>query len=150
MKNTMKKFIGVIMILAIMMGIGCTANAVYNEEENTIDYEFVMYLAALGMKPDVKVEADDSGMIWTRTCEISDLVKTAEDLGGDCDLSGDGTVYMWYSMTENIGTVTIVGDFTYYWADDEEAHWNYYQMIFHCDEDGEMYAVTEDFDEIYW
>ena len=143
----MKKFVAMILVVMMLVGIGCTAFAVYNEEENTIDYEFVMYLAALGMKPD---EADDSGMIWTRTCEIADLVKTAEDLGGDCDLLGDGTVYMWYSMTENIGTVTIVGDFTYYWADDEEAHWNYYQMIYHCDEDGEMYAVTEDFDEIYW
>jgi len=147
----MKKFVAMILVVMMLVGIGCTAFAVYNEEENTIDYEFVMYLAALGMKPDVKVEADDSGMIWTRTCEIADLVKTAEDLGGVCDLLGDGTVYMWYSMTENIGTVTIVGDFTYYLADDdEEAHWNYYQMIFHCDEDGEMYAVTEDFDEIYW
>ena len=74
MSNKMRRIVGMILVIVgIMMTFGSTANAVYNEEENTIDYEFVMSLAALGMKPDIKV--DDSGMIWTRTCEISDLVK---------------------------------------------------------------------------
>ena len=148
MKNTMKKFIGVIMILAIMMSFGCTAFAVYDGEEETIDYEFVACLAALGMKPDVKL--DDSGMVWSRTCTLADLAKTAEDLDGECDFAGEGMVYMWYSMEDNIGTMTLVGTFTYYWADDEEAEYTYYQAVFECDEYGEFSMVTESFDELYW
>ena len=92
MKNTMKRFVGVIMILAIMMGIGCTANAVYNEETEMIDYEFISCLAALGLKPDIKL--DDSGMIWSRTCTIAELAKTAEELDGESGFAGDGMVYM--------------------------------------------------------
>ena len=149
MSNKMRRIVGMILVIVgIMMTFGSTANAVYNEEENTIDYEFVMSLAALGMKPDIKV--DDSGMIWTRTCEISDLVKTAEDLGGECDINGDGTVYMWYSVEENIGTMTVIGEFTYHWADDEEATYHYVQMIFECDEYGDLDTKTGNFDEIYW
>lgn len=147
MKNTMRKFVGVIMILAIMMGIGCTANAVYDEEKNTIDYEFIACLSALGMKPDIKV--DDELMVWTRTCTIADMVKTAEELDGDCDFAGDGMVYMWYNMVDNIGTMTVVGEFTYYWGD-EETEYTYYQGVFECDEYGELDMVTEYFDEIFW
>ena len=135
MKNTMKKFVGVIMILVIMMSFGCTAFAVYDGEEETIDYEFVACLAALGMKPDVKL--DNSGMVWSRTCTLADLAKTAEDLDGECDFAGEGMAYMWYSMEDNIGTMTLVGTFTYYWADDEEAEYTYYQAVFECDECGE-------------
>lgn len=149
MSNKMRRIVGMILVIVgIMMSFECTASAVYNEEENTIDYEFVMYLAALGMKPDVRL--DDSGMIWSRTCTLADLAKTAEDLDGECDFAGDGMVYMWYSMEDNIGTMTLIGTFTYYWADDEEAEYTYYQAVFECDECGEFGMVTESFDELYW
>ena len=147
MKNTMKKFIAVIMVLAIMMGIGCTANAVYNEETEMIDYEFISCLAALGLKPDIKL--DDSGLIWSRTCTIAELAKTAEELDGESEFVGDGMVYMWYSVEDNIGTFTITGSFTYDYGD-EEADYQYYQAIFECDEFGDMETVTESFDELIW
>lgn len=148
MSNKMRRIVGMILVIVgIMMTIGGTANAVYDKEKNVIDYEFVMCLAALGMKPDIKV--DDSGMIWSRECTLADLVKTAEDLDGECEFDGDGMVYMWYSMTDNIGTMTITGDFTYYWGDDEVAY-HYYQAIFACNENGELDMVTKDLDEIFW
>ena len=144
MSNKMRRIVGMILVIVgIMMAFGSTANAVYNEEENTIDYEFVMSLAALGMKPDIKV--DDSGMIWTRVCTLADLAKTAEELDGDIDFAGDGMVYMWYSMIDNIGTMTITGEFTYYYGEDETVY-NYYQAIFECDEYGELEIVTNDID----
>jgi hypothetical protein len=148
MSNKFRRFVGMILvIIGIMMSFSITANAVYNEEEESIDYGFISCLAALGMKPDIKV--DNSGMTWSRTCTLADLAKTAEDFDGECDFAGDGMVYMWYSVTDNIGTITVVGEFNYYYGD-EEAVYHYYQLVFECDELGEMSNVTEDFDEIYW
>lgn len=57
MKNTMKKFIGIIMILAIMMGIGITANAVYETEE--VPSALIMELVDAGFKP-----SEDDEDIW--------------------------------------------------------------------------------------
>ena len=57
---------------------------------------------------------------------------------------------MWYSVEENIGTMTVIGEFTYHWADDEEATYHYVQMIFECDEYGDLDTKTGNFDEIYW
>ena len=137
MKNTMRKFIGVIMILAIMMGIGCTANAVYDEETEMIDYDLICSLLEMGMKPNYEI--DDDGFVWTRSCEMNILMEELEE----DSFVGEGAVYMMYSVYDDIGTITITGNFTY---DDDEL--SFYQLIFRHDEDyGGFEAVT---DEICW
>lgn len=143
----MKKFVAMALMVVMMVTMGCTAFAVYDEETEMIDYEFISCLAALGLKPDIKL--DDSGMIWSRTCTIAELAKTAEELDGESEFVGDGMVYMWYSVEDNIGTFTITGSFTYDYGD-EEANYQYYQAIFECDEFGDMEMVTESFDELIW
>lgn len=146
----MKKFIAMILAMIMMVSVGITANAaVYNEEENSVNYTLVVCLTMLGMTPDPNLEMDEDGMIWTRQCTLPELEETAVRLGGDLDFSGEGDVYMWYDVSQNIGTFTIVGEFTYYWSDDEQQIFHFWQETCTVDEEGDLVPLT-DWEEIYW
>lgn len=146
----MKKIMSIILVVMMLVGIGVTANAaVYNEEENSVNYTLVVCLTMLGMTPDPNLEMGEEGMIWTRQCTLTELEETAVRLGGDLDFSGEGDVYMWYDVSENIGTFTIVGEFTYYWADDEEQIFHFWQETVSVDDEGDLVPMTE-WEEIYW
>lgn len=146
----MKKIMSVILVLVMMVNVGITANAaVYNKEEGTVSYVLVTCLSMLGMTPDPSLEMGEDGMIWTRQCTLTELEETAVRIGGDLDFTGEGNVYMWYDVSENIGTFTIVGEFTYYWADDEEQIFHFWQETVSVDDEGDLVPMTE-WEEIYW
>lgn len=146
----MKKIMSIILAVMMLVGSSVTANAaVYNEEENSVNYTLAVCLTMLGMTPDPNLEMGEEGMIWTRQCTLTELEETAVRLGGDLDFSGEGDVYMWYDVSENIGTFTIVGEFTYYWADDEEQIFHFWQETVSVDDEGDLVPMTE-WEEIYW
>lgn len=136
----MKKFVAITLTIIMIVNIGVAAYAAFDEETEMIDYDLICSLLEMGMKPNYEVEED--GFVWTRSCELNTLLK---ELDEDCFV-GEGTVYMMYSVYDDIGTLTITGNFTY-----DETNLSFYQVIFRYDEDyGGIEVVTDGIDEIFW
>lgn len=133
----MKKIMALVLVMVMMVNVGVAAYATFDEETEMIDYDLVCSLLEMGMKPNYEIE--DNGFVWTRSCEMNILMEELEE----DSFVGEGTVYMMYSVYDDIGTITITGNFTY---DDDEL--SFYQLIFRHDEDyGGIETVT---DEICW
>lgn len=133
----MKRIMALVLVMVMMVNVGVAAYAAYDEETEMIDYDLVCSLLEMGMKPNYEIE--DDGFVWTRSCELNILMEELEE----DTFVGEGTVYMMYSVYDDIGTITITGNFTY---DDDEL--SFYQLIFRHDEDyGGFEAIT---DEICW
>lgn len=134
----MKKFVAMILVVVMMATFGCTAFAVYDEETELIEYELIVELSTLGMKPNYDVNED--GYVWTVSGKIEDIADFADDL------DGVGTVYGWYNVEENIGELTIVGQFSF---SGEDEQMEYYSMVFEWQDDYGFYTY-HDMDEVFW